>query len=164
MNDYSGLHWMTAGLFVAAGAEAALGERRGDYRPAEAIRWAPFVAAPIAGAAQAARALAPSDSTRLIAKIASAAAIGVGVAGLINSVAASRRVHEYDDDNERIPVPDRIPSLAPLAFGAVGLLALLLDQDEEVDEAEREEEMRRAKKKAAPKSRRGQVKRIRIRV
>lgn len=154
---------MTAGLFVAAGAEAALGERRGDYRPAEAIRWAPFVAAPIAGAAQAARALAPSDATRLIAKIASAAAIGVGIAGLINSVAASRKVHEYDDD-DRIPVPDRIPSLAPLAFGAVGLLALLLDHEEEEDEAEREKEMRRAKKKAAPRSRRGHVRRIRIRV
>src|SRR5687767_12994697 len=110
MEDNSGLHWMTAGLFLAAGAEAALGERRGDYRPSEAIRWAPFVAAPIAGAAQAARALAPSESTRMIAKIASAAAIGVGVAGLVNSMSAARGLDQYDDARSLM---DKIPSLAP---------------------------------------------------
>lgn len=165
MEDYSGLHWMTAALFVAAGAEAALGERRGDYRPAEAVRWAPFVAAPVAGAAQAARALAPSASTRLFAKVASAAAIGVGVAGLVNSVAAARNVHQYDDDDDHPPATERIPSLAPLAFGAVGLLALLLDREEEEDEAEAEDAaMRRATNRAAPRFRRGRVKRIRIRV
>lgn len=161
MQDYSGLHWMTAGLFLAAGAEAALGERRGDYRPSEAVRWAPFVAAPLAGAAQAARALAPSTSTRNAAKIAGAAAIGVGVAGLVNSVAAARRQHQYDADAEPT-LADRIPSLAPLAFGAVGLLALLLDREEEWDEIE-ETKIRRTKT-AASKSRRGRVRAIRIRV
>jgi uncharacterized membrane protein len=161
MQDYSGLHWMTAGLFLAAGAEAAFGERRGDYRPSEAVRWAPFVAAPLAGAAQAARALAPSASTRNAAKIAGAAAIGVGVAGLVNSVVAARRQHHYDADAEPA-LADKIPSLAPLAFGAVGLLALLLDREEEWEEIE-EKKVRRTKT-AAPRSRRGRVKAIRIRV
>ena len=42
---FGGLHWLTAGLFVAAGAEAAFGQRRGDYRPDDAVRWAPLIAA-----------------------------------------------------------------------------------------------------------------------
>ena len=163
MEDYTGLRWMTAGLFMAAGLEAALGQRRGDYRPAEAVRWAPFIAAPIAGAAQAAQSLAPTPATRMIAKVTSAAAIGVGVAGFANSVASARTGRDSIDDDDALPIADRLPSLAPLAFGAVGLLALLLDRHEEEDEEELEEAPPR-KRKTAPRSRRGRVERIRIRV
>jgi len=127
--DFSGLHWMTAGLFLAAGAEAALGERRGDYRD-DAIRWAPLVAAPIAAAAQAARALSTSPTTRMISKLANGVALGVGAAGLASSINDAKRDRQYDDDDPA-SVIDNLPSLAPLAFGAVGLLGLLLDSEEE---------------------------------
>jgi hypothetical protein len=127
--DYGALHWMTAGLFVAAGAEAALGERRGDYRP-DPVRWAPFVVAPIAGAAQAARALWPSDTTRVIAQLANGIALGVGAAGLASTVSDVVREHRVLNEAEHDAI-EHVPSLAPLAFGAVGLLALLLDNEDD---------------------------------
>lgn len=126
---YSGLHWMTAGLFLAAGAEAAMGERRGDYR-GDAIRWAPLVAAPLAGAAQAARALWPTPTTRMISKLVNGVALGVGAAGLASSVNDALKDRAYDADGQP-SLLDSMPSLAPLAFGAVGLLGLLLDSEEE---------------------------------
>ncbi|HEX6559645.1 MAG TPA: hypothetical protein VF021_09280 [Longimicrobiales bacterium] len=129
--DYKALHWMTAGLFVAAGAEAALGERRGDYRT-DAIRWAPFIAAPLAGAVQAARALWPSPTTRVVSQLVNGIALGVGAAGLASSVSDIISEHKYLDDDEHGTV-DHVPSLAPLAFGAVGLLALLLDSTDEAE-------------------------------
>lgn len=119
---------MTGALFLAAGAEAALGERRGDYRSG-AIRWAPFVAAPIAGAAQAARALWPSKTTRMISQLVNGIALGVGAAGLASSVNDARVERKYDAD-QPASLMDSLPSLAPLAFGAVGLLGLLLDSEE----------------------------------
>ena len=127
-DELNSMHWLTAGLFVAAGAEAALGERRGDYRP-DPVRWAPLIAAPIAGAAQAARALWPSRTTRMVAQLANGVALGVGAAGLASSINSSRTAHEFDEDDPR-SIVERMPSLAPLAFGAVGLLAMLLDSDE----------------------------------
>ena len=129
-DDNAGLHWLTAGLFVAAGAEAALGERRGDYR-ADAIRWAPMVAAPVAGAVQAARALWPSPTTRMIAQLVNGVALGVGAAGLAASVSDAMSDAEYDGDGESLSLTERVPSLAPLAFGAVGLLGLLLDNEDQ---------------------------------
>lgn len=128
------LHWMTAGLYLAAGAEAAFGERRGDYRPADALRWAPLIAAPLAIAAQAARAMAPSRTTRIASRVANTMAVTVGAAGLVNSVNSARKLHQYDVDQEPSLI-ERMPSLAPLAFGAVGLLGLLLEsEDEETDD------------------------------
>lgn len=147
--DYSGLHWMTAGLFLAAGAEAAFGERRGDYRPPEALRWAPLVAAPLAIAAQAARAIAPTRTTRVASQIANAVAVAVGAAGLVGSVNAVRSKHQYETDYEP-SLLETIPSLAPLAFGAVGVLGLLLDGEDDATTAVR--------------SKRKRVQRIRIRV
>ena len=135
--DTSGMHWLTAGLFVAAGVEAAVGERRGDYRP-DPIRWAPLVAAPIAGAAQAARALWPSSTTRMVAQLANGVALGVGAAGLASSVSSAMDLAEYDED-ESPTLLERMPSLAPLAFGAVGLLGLLLDSDELEDDEHEDE-------------------------
>jgi hypothetical protein len=155
-HGFAGLHWMTAGLFVAAGAEAALGQRRGDHRPDDAVRWAPLVAAPIAGAAQAARAIWPSDSTRAVARIVNAAALAVGVAGLASSVRATLSEREYEPEEEPTLL-ERIPSLAPLAFGAVGLLGLLLDSEEE-------EAAVAAPAMPTRPRRGGEVKRIRIRV
>ena len=135
--DYANLHWMTAGLFLAVGAEAAFGERRGDYRPPETLRWAPLVAAPLAIAAQAARAISPSRKTRMVSRLANGVALTVGAAGLISSVNAARHLHEYDVEYEP-SLLEMIPSLAPLAFGAVGVLGLLLDSEEADDAARRQ--------------------------
>ena len=130
----SGLHWMTAGLFIAAGAETAIGERRGDHRGPEAVRWAPLVAAPLAGAAHAARAVWPSHTTRVVTQVANGLALGVGVAGIASSMYAALSRQE---EEEMAGLSERLPSLAPLAFAAVGLLGMLLDrEEEEIDEVQ----------------------------
>ena len=126
----SGLQWMTATLFIAAGAETALGERRGDYR-ADSLRWAPLVAAPLAGAVHAARALWPGRTTRILSQVADGLAIGVGVAGIASSLYSA-----VQDDDEVYDRNVTLPSLAPLAFAAVGVLGMLLDrEEEEIDDA-----------------------------
>ena len=156
-HGFAGLHWMTAGLFAAAGAEAALGQRRGDHRADDAVRWAPLVAAPLASAAQAARALWPSPTTRNVSQLVNTVAVAVGAAGLISSVRAGLSEREYQDDEEPQSWLEHLPSLAPLAFGAVGLLGLLLDSEEkEAAHASRPSER--------PRVRRNDVRRIRIRV
>jgi hypothetical protein len=128
-DDYSmsGLQWMAAGLFLAAGAEAALAKLRGEQRAPDAIRWASLVTAPIAGAAHAARALRPNHSTRVLTQIADGIAIGVGAAGFANSVYAAT-AEDADQDSEW---SERVPSLAPLAFAAIGILGLILQEEEE---------------------------------
>ena len=62
---FGGLHLLVAGLFLASGAEAALGERRGEYAAA-GTRWGPLAAAPLAAAAHAARAIAPCRAPRTV--------------------------------------------------------------------------------------------------
>jgi hypothetical protein len=126
-----GLHWMTAGLFLAVGAETALGERRGDQRVPNAFRWAPLLAAPLAGAAHAARALWPGPATRVLARVADGLALTVGTAGVASSLYSARRENET---SARQPVP----SFAPLAFAALGVLGMMLDEEEEgVEEVQR---------------------------
>ncbi|MGH7466996.1 MAG: hypothetical protein ACRENP_03325 [Longimicrobiales bacterium] len=156
----SGLQWMAAGLFLAAGAEAALGERRGDYRAPDAIRWAPLVAAPVAGAAHAARALWPGHTTRVLSQIADGIAIGVGAAGFANSVMAAA-----GDVAPDTAWTERVPSLAPLAFAAVGILGLIIQEEEERSAREFESLERRANivERFVPK-RRARVDRIVVHV
>jgi hypothetical protein len=129
----SGLHWLTAGLFLAAGAETATGERRGDHRGPRAIRWAPLVTAPAATAAHIARALWPGRTTRIATQIANGLALGVGAAGIASSLYSALGEQEEEQQSEWSA---RLPSLAPLAFAAVGVLGMLLDQEEQqIDEA-----------------------------
>ena len=99
-HGFAGLHWMTAGLFIAAGAEAALGKRRGEYRSDDAVRWAPLVAAPLAGAAQAARAIWPSPTTRYASRLINSVAVAVGAAGLISSVRVGLSERDYEEEEE----------------------------------------------------------------
>ena len=129
---------MTAALFLAAGAETALGERRGDHRAPDALRWAPLVAAPVASALHAARALWPSRATRMMSQVADGLAIGVGVAGIASSL------YSAVQDDEEVENSAALPSLAPLAFAAVGVLGMLLDREEEEIDEERESLERRA--------------------
>lgn len=131
----SGLHWLTAGLFLAAGAETVFGERRGDYKAPEAVRWAPLVTAPLAGAAHAAHALWPSSTTRTLTNVADGIAIGVGAAGLASSIYNARQDVKPDRT-----WADQVPSLAPLAFAAIGVLGMVLLEEEE-DAAEVQDEL-----------------------
>lgn len=136
----SGMHWMAAALFAAVGAETALGERRGDYAAPEAVRWAPLVAAPLASAAHAACALWPNEATRKVTTLMNGLAVGVGAAGIASSVYG---VLSEESDEEHWS--ERVPSLAPLAFAAVGLLGLLLENEEDEVEEMRDRLERRAR-------------------
>lgn len=130
---FGGLHFLVAGLYLASGAEAALGERRGDYRLPGGTRWGPLAAAPLAAAAHAGRALAPCRATRVLAQIMNGVAVAVGAAGLASSVASA--LGDTDDDSffgrRRRSLRERIPSLAPLAFGMAGVIGAMIDHQEE---------------------------------
>lgn len=136
----SGLHWMAAALYAAVGAESALGERRGDYSAPDVVRWAPLIAAPVAAAAHGARALWPNQATRKAATLANGLAVGVGAAGVASSVYSA-----LSGQDEPEHWSERVPSLAPLAFAAVGLLGLLLEREEEEVVAARRKLERRAR-------------------
>jgi hypothetical protein len=64
--------------------------------------------------------------------------------------------HEYELE-QPLTLVERLPSFAPLAFGAVGLLGLLLDSEEK-------EAAHATPTPVRKKTGGGQVKRIRIRV
>jgi hypothetical protein len=123
-----GLHWLAAGLFIAAGTESAL-ERSDEDRANEVVRWAPMVTGPLAAAAHAARAMHPTHTTRLITNIADGIAIGVGAAGL-----ASNLYHVANEEHEPAELrtwQDQLPSFGPVAFAAIGVLGMMLLEEEE---------------------------------
>lgn len=159
--SFSRLHWMTSALFLASGAETAFGERRGEYRSPNAVRWAPLVAAPLACAAHAAHAVAPSVHTRRVAQIMNAVAVGVGAAGMASSFYST--VQNRQDDETR-SLRDALPTMSPLAFAAVGVLGLLLD-GEEKDEAHGRKARRHSEElKAQAPRRRGKRRKVIVRV
>lgn len=149
---FESVHWLTAGLFLAAGTEAGLGERRGDDRPADAVRWGPLIAAPLAGGAHAARALFPGEASRVAAQVLNGIAVVVGAAGVANAVYGALREEPGDRAFEtRTRARERVPSLAPLTFALAGLLGVLLDRDERTAAEERSElreELRRTRRRA----------------
>jgi putative copper export protein len=145
------VHWLAAGVLALAGAEAAIGRRRGR-RPDE-VRTAPLLAAPLAALGHAARAAGGDDHRfRTAARLLDGFAIGVGAIGTLSSVVAAAR-----DGGGSAPRPGggsvvrRIPSLAPLTLAAAGLLGVLLDREE-----------RRAAAAAAPQRMRRRRRRIRV--
>ena len=71
-------------------------------------------------------------------------AIGVGAAGLANSVYAALIDSSASGEDQQSWL-ENVPSFAPLAFAAIGVLGLMLqDQEEDVDE-EREQLKRRVR-------------------
>jgi hypothetical protein len=149
---FDSLHWLTAGLFLAAGTEAGLGERRGDYRAEDAVRWGPLIAAPLAGGAHAARALFPGTATRIAAQVLNGVAVVVGAAGVAGAVYGALRDEPTDRAfHSRTRMPQRLPSFAPLTFAIAGLLGVLLDRDEREAAEEREallDDLRRTRRRA----------------
>lgn len=140
---FTGLHVLVAGLYLASGAETALGERRGEFRDPDTLRWAPLAAAPIAAVAHAARALAPGRTTRVLSQIMNGVAVAVGAAGLTNSIVSAVTSEPRGLFRRRgRSVRERIPSFAPLAFGITGVLGALLDRREQ-EEAELHDRLER---------------------
>lgn len=145
---FSGLQWMTAGLFIAAGAEAAL-RARGNGLVGTALRWAPLVAAPLAGAAHAARAVRPGRRTRMAACVvdgmaAGVAAVGVGLAA-VESVRSARGGPPIPGAVRRRVARQLGAGVAPLTFGATAALGFILDREEEEDRSEHRRLARRGR-------------------
>lgn len=129
----TGLHWLAAGLFLATGAQALrpLGAAR-PTRGVERLRRLPLALAPIAGAANAALAMRPRQSTRNAALVVNGVAIGiaaVGIAGTaLGALVPERRGAPWH--GARRPIRSGFVDLAaPIAFGATGLLGLLLERE-----------------------------------
>jgi hypothetical protein len=133
---FTGLHMLVAGLFLASGAETALGERRGEFRDPDALRWAPLAAAPLAAAAHVVRAMAPGRATRVTSQIMNGVAVAVGAAGLAGSIVSAITSEPGGLFRRRSrTVRERIPSFAPLAFGVTGVLGALLERREQEEAA-----------------------------
>jgi len=151
---------MTAALFAAAGAEAALRQRVASAPPAPGPRHArPSVAAlagmlrdpvgiasalaaPLAGAAHVARAIGGAPRARLAARVLDVVAAGVAVAGAV------RAAYNALGREPARPVArsrSRLAgAVAPLTFGATAVLGLILEHEEERERRERERLRRRA--------------------
>jgi hypothetical protein len=165
-HTFPALHWMTAGIFIAAGVEAAFGRRRGETP--DDVRWAPLLVAPLAGVAQVVRAVAPTPATRLATQLLNGVAIGVGAIGVASSTWA---VLEAGRDEgifrpRRKPLFKRVPSLAPVTFGAAGVLGMLLDREERSDSLEHASLQRRARvvERLVPRPPRRRLERIVVHV
>jgi hypothetical protein len=148
---FPALHWMTAVLFLAAGTEALLRQRAPDadtiaspldrpHRAGKAARSAlnvaPLLAAPLAGAAHAARAVTNGPRLRLATQVLDGIAVGVAAAGL--ATAAYDALDETPtsaDPAGRSRVRRSAASFAhaivPVTFGAVAVLGMLLETEEE---------------------------------
>ncbi len=155
------LHWMTAGLFLAAGADAAL--RAGSARASGTVRprgaaaalaelgttlrdpavAAPLLAAPLAGLAHAARVLSPTPRARRAARLLDGVAAGVAVAGAARAAynALARGANGRTGAQPRARLAGAV---APLTFGATALLGLLLEHEEERERRELEHLRHRA--------------------
>jgi hypothetical protein len=166
-HTFRALHWMAAGIFLAAGLEAAFGRRRGDAP--DDIRWAPLVVAPLAGAAHVVRVLAPNARSRIATQLLNGVAVGVGAIGAASSTlsiaeAGGRSWFAYGP--RRKPIYKRIPSLAPLTFGAAGALGIILDREERADALQHASLERRARivERLVPRPPRRRVERIVVHV
>jgi hypothetical protein len=149
---FDSLHWLAAGLFLAAGTEAGLGERRGDTRADHAVRWGPLIAAPLAGGAHAARALFPGRATGIATRVLNGVAFVVGAAGVAGALHAARDEAAATGFEPRASLPRRLPSFAPLTFAIAGLVGVLIDREESIAadrRAELHEQLRQAHRRAS---------------
>lgn len=148
---FESLHWLAAGLFLAAGTEAGLGERRGDVRTDHAVRWGPLIAAPLAGGAHAARALFPGRASAIATRVLNGVAFVVGAAGVAGALHAAGDEAAATGFAPRASLPRQLPSFAPLTFAIAGLVGVLIDREESLAagrRAELNEEIDKARRRA----------------
>jgi hypothetical protein len=138
-NSFTGLHWMAAGMFLAGSAELLLFRPR-DRSPSRLARWAPLLTAPIAGSSQIAMALRPEPATRRLARLANGLALGAAAIGL----GATLYEVLHGPARHRLEAWRNPTAVAPLTFGATGILGMLLDREEE--EAARQQRMDRRRR------------------
>jgi hypothetical protein len=125
------LRMVAAPMLLLTGVEATLDSlSRGARGASHAAVWAPSLLAPMAAAAQIAHLSRPSKAVSAASRVLNTAVVGAGVASLAGMLAGRGR---------------GLPSLAPLALTAAGLLGLLLDRQEARIDAERERLERRAR-------------------
>lgn len=143
-SPFRALRLLTAELFLASGINATIQylRERGSadaereypityeeeaYSVPRGAAWAPALLAPLAGAAHAVHALQPSDRSQLATRVLNGAAIGLGVAGVVDSIyGAARGKGSFS------------LSLAPLLFSYAGVLGFFLDRQESKVNEERE--------------------------
>ena len=146
--EFKGLRMLAAHMLLLASVDItldSLGRARKQAGPpyphgspgpdrhalSTAVGWLPAVLAPLAAAAQVRHAVRPSPPTATATRVLNAAAIGAGVAGLVDSFLESRRSHGR-------------PSLSPLALASAGVLGLILEREERDALEERRRLERRA--------------------
>jgi hypothetical protein len=139
------LRFFTAELLVTAGLQASLRFLRERSTPPKefgveepdtsvtrsVLELAPVVLGPAAAAAQALRAVHPSERAETATRLFDALVIGVGAAGVLESLSRAVR-------------GDGSFSFNPLLFGYIGVLGLLLDREETELREETEQLRRRA--------------------
>lgn len=142
---FPALHWMTAALYVAATAETALRQRRRPTTSRDLMRLAPLLAAPLAGAAHAARALTSARGVRVAAQVLDGVAAGAAVAGMAQAAygAAPSNGGQGGWPRKR-PLRGLAAGSAPLTVAATAVLGLLLEHEEEREREEVESLRRRA--------------------
>ncbi len=141
---FPGLHWMTAGLFAAAGTEAALRVRgAGNGVAHDPLRLAPLLAAPLAGMVHVLRARSSAAPVRLATQVLDGLAAGIAVAGI---TAATYNALESGGMGPGGRSARRMAAaLVPLTFGVTACLGLLLEREEERERREVERLRRRAR-------------------
>lgn len=162
---FPALHWMTAALFLAAGTEALLRQRAPDERSIDgpldrsnrarkaardALRVAPLVAAPLAGAAHAARAVTTGPRLRLATQVMDGVAVGVAAAGLATAAYAAMEEGAAPADPSgrsrlRRSAARVAQAIVPITFGAIAVLGMLLETEEERER----EKVRRLRRRAS---------------
>lgn len=145
---FPALQWMTAALYVAAGAETLFRQRRRHALWRDPLRVAPLLAAPLAGAAHAVRAVSSSPPSRLAAQILDGVAAGVALAGLAQAAYGAAAPATPGQGGWPRPRSGRglglAATAAPLTFAATAVLGLLLEHEEEREREEIERLRRRA--------------------
>ena len=147
-SEFKGLRMLAAHMLLLASVDITLDslgrarKRSGPPYPhgspgpdrsalSTAVGWLPAVLAPLAAAAQVSHAVHPTAPTATATRVLNAAAIGAGVAGLVDSLVGSRRSQGR-------------PSLSPLALASAGVLGLILEREERDALEERRRLERRA--------------------
>lgn len=134
----NGLHWMAAGLALATGADVAAGHgtRLQGERARNALavaRWTPLLVGMAAGAAQAMTAVRPGARSRSVARALNGAIIGT--AAVATALGAYEAIRSEEPTvgwrgGRRDRAQNWLSLAAPLAFGATGLLGLILEREE----------------------------------
>lgn len=143
---FAGLHCIAAGLFLAAGAGATLGRRQARRATDETLRLAPLLAAPLAGAAHVVRAVHAGQATRTLARGLDGAVVGIAAGAAVWSALRALRPEpsRWPRPKRRRPLAALAEAAAPLAFGVTGILGLVLDREEQEEQAVRRRLARRA--------------------